>query len=92
VLERLAEGRERLGEQLEVKIGQIRDVQLAGFTPAEALYSLDAFRCHGQNAPGIDEERPPFLRQGHLTLRAVQETDAELLLQVVDLARERGLG
>ena len=90
--EGLAEGRERFGEQLEIKIGQIRDVQLAGFAPAQPLHRQDAFRRQGQNAPGINQERPPFLGQGHLALGAVQEAHPDLLLQIMDLAGERGLG
>ena len=90
--EGLPEGRERFGQQLEIKIGQIRDVQLAGFAPAETLHRQDAFRRQGQNAPGIHQERAAFLGQGHLALGTVQEAHADLLFQIMDLARERGLG
>src|SRR6266404_9638552 len=41
----LPKGLQRLGEQLEVKIGQIRDVQLAGLASAETLHRQDALRC-----------------------------------------------
>src|SRR6266850_7893007 len=82
VREGLAEGPERFREQLEVKVGRIRDVQLAGFAPAETLYRLDTFRGQRQYASGINEEGPPFLGQGHLAFGTVQEPYADLPLQV----------
>src|SRR2546425_402914 len=82
VWESLAEGPERFGEQLEVKIGRIGDVQLAGFAPAETLHRLDTFRGQSQYASGVNEESPPFLGQGHLAFGTVQETDADLVLEV----------
>src|SRR6266566_1117032 len=85
VWESLAEGPERFGEQLEIKIGRIGYVQLAGFAPAETLHRLDTFRSQRQYASGINEESPPFLRQGHLAFGTVQETNADLRLQVMDL-------
>src|SRR6185503_11664963 len=89
--ESLAEGPERFGKELEVKIGRIGDVQLAGFASAETLHRLDTFRGQGQYASGIDEEGPSFLGQGHLAFGTVQETDADLLFQIMDLPRKRGL-
>ena len=59
---------------------------------AEALHRQDAFRRQGQDAPGIHQKRAPFLGQGHLALGTVQQAHADLLLEVMDLARERGLG
>src|SRR6266498_3647599 len=91
VWEGLAEGPERFGEQLEVKIGRIRDVQLAGFASAETLHRLDTFRGQRQHVSGINEERPSFLGQGHLAFGTVQQTYPDLLLQVMYLARERRL-
>ena len=86
-----AESPERFGEQFDVKIGQIRDIQLAGLAPTQTLHRLDAFRRQGQYAPGINQEGPPLLRQGHLTPGTVQEEHANLLLQVVNLSGEGGL-
>ena len=59
--EGLPEVPQRFGQQLEIQIRQIRDVQLAGFATAEALHRQDAFRRQGQNAPGIQQERAAFL-------------------------------
>ena len=91
VREGLAEGGERFREQLEVKVGQIGDVQLASFSPAEPLHGLDAFGRQGQNAPDIHQERAPFLGQGHVAFRPAQEADADLLFQVMNLPRQGGL-
>jgi len=91
VWESTAESPERFGEQLEVKIGRIGDVQLAGFAPAETLHSLDTFRGQRQYASGINQESPPFFGQGHLVFGTVQETNADLPLEVMDLSRKRGL-
>ena len=90
--EGLPESRQRFGQQLEIKIGQIGDVQLAGFAAAETLHRQNAFGRQGQNAPGINQERAAFLGQGHLAFGTVQEAHTEFLLQIMDLARERGLG
>src|SRR4051794_41731864 len=57
VRESLTESGQGLGEQLEIKVGQVGDVQLARLAPAEALHTLDAFARQGEDAPGIHEER-----------------------------------
>ena len=91
VRESTAKGSERIRQQLEVESGRIGNVQLAGFPSAQPLHRLDAFSGQGQNAPGIHQESPPFLSQCDLAFGAVQEPHADLLFQVMYLARERGL-
>src|SRR5213075_212385 len=42
------------GEEIEVEIEQIAEIELARFAPAEALNGRDAFQTQGHKPAGID--------------------------------------
>src|SRR5690349_8399993 len=90
--EGLAEGAQGFGEQLEIEIRRVGDIELAGFAATEALDREDALGGQSQNAAGIGQERTAFLGQRDSALGTLQQANADFLFQVVNLACKGGLG
>jgi hypothetical protein len=72
-------------------VGQVADVQLSCFAPAEALHRLDAFGGQREQALRVDQESAAFLSERDVLLGAVQQAHADFFLEILNPARERGL-
>ena len=91
VRETLAKSPQHPGQQPKIEMGQIGDIELARFSPAETLDGMDAFRHQSQHPLGIDEESSAFLCQGYVILGTIEKAHPELFLQITDLAGQRWL-
>jgi len=87
----LAEGGQSSWEQVKVEVGQVTDVQLSRFAPAEALHRLNTFGGQREQALRVDQESAAFLSERDVLFGAVQQPNADFFLEILYLARKRGL-
>src|SRR6266540_1931573 len=77
----------------DVELGgrHVADDQLADLAPRRPARDLHRALRLGQRQPRFDEEGPTGVRQRDSAIRPMEETDAELALEVADLLTERRL-
>ena len=86
-----AEGRQRLREQVVVGDADEADGELADFTARGALRVGRCLLHAHQDLARFLQEHLAGRREGHAPLRALEQARAQLLLQRLDLHRQRRL-
>ncbi len=85
-------GGERDRNEIVKQVGHVADVKRRRTVPAQLLHRFDDFLAQIEHPLGVAQESRPFPRETDLAAGAIQQADADLFFEILDLPGERRLG